>query len=123
MAIKKKPGGVTGKGFQPGVSGNPKGRARSRELTMQVKEALAEENPMLKKTLNERLIEQCSRRALQGSVKHLELLWAYGFGRPKQSLDLTAQVLTPEQYVEHIEEALAVLPVEDDEQPSALRVN
>lgn len=109
--------------WKPGQSGNPKGRPRTRDLSQQVREALAEENPKLRKTLNGRLIEQCSRRALQGSVRHLELLWAYGFGRPTQSIDLSTTVLTPEQYVERIEEALAVLPSEDNEQPGDIRVN
>lgn len=37
-AATKKPGGVTGKGFMPGQSGNPKGRA---PLAEEVREALA----------------------------------------------------------------------------------
>lgn len=51
------------------------------------KAILAEEDPKLRKTGAERLIEQAYRRALQGSYRHLELLLAYAEGRPRQAIE------------------------------------
>jgi hypothetical protein len=119
----KKVGDVTGKGFKAGVSGNPKGRPRTRDLQQAVKEFAAEEDPKLRKTRLQRWLEMADRRALQGSHKHLELLLACGYGRPTQTVDLNTTVLTAEQYNEQIEEALAILPADADEQSSNRRVN
>lgn len=41
-AKQRKPGGVTGKGFRPGKSGNPAGRPRPRGLVVALKAAMAE---------------------------------------------------------------------------------
>ncbi len=89
-----------------GKSGNPKGRPRTADLRQFVREFAAEEDPKLRKTRLQRWLEMADRRALQGSPKHLELILAYGWGRPVQSVDVNATVLTQEQYVERIEERL-----------------
>ncbi|MGA8872471.1 MAG: hypothetical protein WB460_15090 [Candidatus Acidiferrales bacterium] len=102
-------------------SPNPKGRPRSADIRQFVKEFAAEDDRG--KTRLRQWLEMADRRARQGSSKHLELLLAYGYGRPIQAVDVTTQTLTPEQYLERIEEALAVLPAEDNEQPSDSRIN
>ncbi|MGO9590670.1 MAG: hypothetical protein ACLP3K_11585 [Candidatus Acidiferrales bacterium] len=102
-------------------SPNPKGRPRSADIRQFVKEFAAEDDRG--KTRLRQWLEMADRRARQGSPKHLELLLAYGYGRPIQAVDVTTQNLTPEQYIERIEEALAVLPAEDNEQPSDSRIN
>jgi uncharacterized protein DUF5681 len=72
--------------WRPGQSGNPSGRPSEphKVLVQAVKDMLAEIDPKLKKSMFERLIEQAGRRALQGSFRHLELLFAYGLGKPIQ---------------------------------------
>ncbi|HEX8836741.1 MAG TPA: DUF5681 domain-containing protein [Candidatus Acidoferrum sp.] len=72
-------------------SPNPAGRPRTGVFSEAAKAILAEEDPKLRKTGAERLIEQAFRRALQGSYRHLELLLAYAEGRPKKGLDLAGK--------------------------------
>ena len=69
-------------------SPNPAGRPRTSVFSAAAKAILAEEDPKLRKTGAEILIEQAFRRARQGSYRHLELLLAYAEGKPKQSVDL-----------------------------------
>ena len=113
----KKAGGITGKGFQPGVSGNPKGRPRTAEASQLAKAILDREDPKLRKTGLERLFEFFLRRALQGDTKKAELLLAYAYGRPAQSMNLDANVkaLKPEEHVDNIFATLGRLSAETDE--------
>jgi hypothetical protein len=106
-----------------GPSPNPKGRSRTADISKAVKEFAAEEDPKLRKTRLQQWLEMASRRALQGSHKHLELLLAYGYGRPTQTVDLNTTVMTAEQLNEQIEEALAILPDKAHEHSSDRRVN
>src|SRR5215475_9186897 len=69
-------------------SPNPAGRPRTGVFSAAAKAILAEEDPKLRKTGAEILIEQAFRRARQGSYRHLELLLAYAEGKPKQAVDL-----------------------------------
>ena len=81
--------------WKPGQSGNPGGRpSEPRKVLVQaVKDMLAEVDPTLKKSMFERQVEQANRRALQGSIRHLELLWAYGLGKPiQQSMNVNCDV-------------------------------
>ena len=68
-------------------SPNPKGRPRSAEVSQAAKTILEQEDPKLRKTGLERLFEFWLRRALQGDTKKGELLLAYGYGRPAQSIE------------------------------------
>jgi len=84
------------------ASPNPAGRPRTGVFSAAAKAILAEEDPKLRKTGAEILIEQAFRRARQGSYRHLELLLAYAEGKPKQSLGLEGGQLETLVKVIHI---------------------
>src|SRR5229473_4519150 len=83
---------VVGTPWQPGQSGNPHGRPRTNDLKAAVREFADEEDPKLRKTRLRQWLEMADRRARQGSPKHLEMLLAYGWGRPSQSIEMDANV-------------------------------
>jgi hypothetical protein len=85
---KKEPFGTP---FQPGQSGNPGGRPKTSDLKAEVREFADEEDPKLRKTRLRQWLEMADRRARQGSPKHLEMLLAYGWGRPSQAIELDAK--------------------------------
>jgi hypothetical protein len=85
---EKRVGGVTGKGFRPGVSGNPNGRPRTAKFS-EAARRLAEEIGQNGKTGAEQLAEHCFRCALKGSARHAELFLAYTEGKPKQGVELS----------------------------------
>ncbi len=68
-------------------SPNPKGRPRTAEASQVARTILEQEDPRLRKTGLQRLFEVWLRRALQGDTKKGELLLAYGYGRPTQSVE------------------------------------
>lgn len=88
-------GGVTGKGFMPGESGNPNGRPKgTRNLNTIVTEALqkmakdTKGNPML---IEEALVQKIIKMALDGDRKMIELIWNYRDGKPPQNIDVTSK--------------------------------
>ena len=85
---EKHDGGVTGKGFRPGVSGNPNGRPRTAKFA-EAARRIAEEIGQKGKTGAEHLAEHCYRCALRGSARHAELFLAYSEGKPKQGVELS----------------------------------
>jgi len=86
---EKRAGGVTGKGFQPGVSGNPNGRPRTAKFSEAARQLLAEIDAKSGETNAESLVRHCFKRAMHGSARHLELLLAYVEGKPKQGVELS----------------------------------
>jgi hypothetical protein len=85
---EKRPGGITGKGFLPGSSGNPLGRPRTAKFS-EAARRLAEEIGQNGRTGAEELAEYCFHRALKGSVRHAELFLHYTEGKPKQGVELS----------------------------------
>ena len=109
MQREKLPGGITGKGFMPGQSGNPEGKIRgTKNFTTKVREALqrlgakdAQGNPV---AIEEALIQKIIKMALEGDRKMIELVWNYLDGKPPQNIDVTSKgarvgtvVLTPDE--------------------------
>lgn len=70
-------------------SPNPSGRTRTAEISAVVRETLAREDPRTRRTELETIVQNWVRRAKQGDTKKGELLFAYCFGRPKQSIEAT----------------------------------
>jgi hypothetical protein len=114
---RKKPGGVTGKGFQPGVSGNPKGRPRIMDARQITQEFGGECHLRNGKTRDQHMIEVLYRRGCQGDMQAAKLYLGYRFGNPAQSVDLNAtmKIMQPEEHAESILAALSRLPAEADE--------
>ena len=84
---EKRAGGVTGKGFQPGVSGNPNGRPRTAKFSEAARQLLAEIDAKSGETNAECLVRHCFKKAMHGSARHLELLLAYVEGSPNRALN------------------------------------
>ena len=80
---KKTTGGATGKGFQPGQSGNPGGRPK------QAKPFKDRCQTFMEKEGIDMLISIAQNPRDKSRFKALELIAAYSFGKPKQGLELT----------------------------------
>jgi hypothetical protein len=89
---EKHAGGVTGKGFQPGVSGNPNGRPRTAKFSEAARQLLAEIDARTGETNAECLVRHCFKKAMRGSVRHTDLMLAYAEGRPKQGLEVSGRM-------------------------------
>jgi hypothetical protein len=89
---EKQLGGVTGKGFKPGVSGNPNGRPRTAKFNEAARLVLAEIETASGDSNAELLVKHCLKKAMRGSVRHAELLLAYAEGRPKQGVELSGSL-------------------------------
>lgn len=83
-------------------SPNPAGRPRTAEISQVVREALAHEDPRTRRTELETIVQNWVRRAKQGDTKKGEILFAYCFGKPKQSLDLEGGQLETLVRIVHI---------------------
>lgn len=88
---KKQRGGVTGKGFMPGQSGNPAGRpVGSLSITTAVRRRLEECRKKGDKNELERLVDTIMKKAIEeGDNVTIKTLWAYVDGLPKQAIDIT----------------------------------
>ena len=82
---EKQLGGATGKGFMPGVSGNPNGRPKGSgiSITTEIKRKLAEVPEGQKATYLQLLINRILKQAIQdGDSRMIELIWKYTDGSP-----------------------------------------
>ena len=92
---KKQLGGATGKGFMPGVSGNPKGRPEgSVSLTSMIKAKLEQMSPDGKRKALEVLAENIIQDALENNNKMRQLIWNYVDGMPRQGIDIKGELKT-----------------------------
>lgn len=89
----KQLGGATGKGFMPGVSGNPKGRPKGTvSITEAIRRKLNDLAPSLdnkeKRTYLEVLIIRIMNKAIiEGDQQMITKIWNYIDGMPKQSIE------------------------------------
>jgi len=87
-AKQRSPGGVTGKGFRPGKSGNPKGRPRTRGLLNLLRATLAKVGKD-GRTIEQALVDALIGQAFRGRSKlsALQTIFDRLEGRPKMQLD------------------------------------
>ena len=122
MGDSKRSGPPESTKWKPGCpSPNPAGRPRTvlrgvppADLRDEVRGFSSENDNRQRKTRLRQWLEMADRRARQGSPRHLELLLAYGWGRPKESLDITQLPMTPEQADEVINSYMARLTESTD---------
>src|ERR1700681_2032618 len=77
-------GGVTGKGFEPGRSGNPGGRPKGTLLDKTLVELLEADGGRHCRAIAEKLIAKAQR----GDVRAARLIAERTEGRPKQKIDM-----------------------------------
>lgn len=83
----KKEGGITGKGFKPGQSGNPAGRPPgSLSLLGLLKKRLAEINPENGRTYAEQFMDNIIQDAMDLDGPSRKLVMQYIEGMPKQQM-------------------------------------
>lgn len=82
---EKMPGGVTGKGFTPGQSGNPSGRPKKRLIDEVLKELLLTEDSKVAEAIAQVLLGKAKR----GDLRAIQLVVERVQGRPKHSMELS----------------------------------
>jgi len=83
----KKPGGITGKGFMPGQSGNPLGRPKGKTLTSIIREAVEEIEGA--KTLGRILVETAISEARSGNFQFFKEIMERVDGKVTDKLAVT----------------------------------
>jgi Family of unknown function (DUF5681) len=66
----KMPGGITGKGFKPGQSGNPGGRPKSKPITEIYQEIFAD--PKIREKVKKQIIATMTRKGMAGVLERRE---------------------------------------------------
>jgi Family of unknown function (DUF5681) len=87
----KKLGGVTGKGFRPGTSGNPGGRPKDL-VTRELRELMLRQCSLDKKkrSWGEVIAEAIGRKARAGDVRAFEAIADRTDGKPAQAVSVSA---------------------------------
>lgn len=87
--VKKIPGGVTGKGFKPGQSGNPGGRPKRKLLTDVTDELLEEKlsNPVTREQYKEALWRDLMSGKVVASMTRSEV-WERTEGKVTQPVEI-----------------------------------
>jgi hypothetical protein len=86
----KKLGGVTGKGFMPGKSGNPNGRPKRTPLTDVTREKLPQKIPddPQGRTYAEAIVDKLIAMALSGDIAAIRELHDRAEGKARQTIDI-----------------------------------
>lgn len=110
----KKLGGVTGKGFMPGQSGNPGGRPKKtldKALEAELA-ALGADGLTIAHAIAKKLVD----KAKAGDVKATQLIAERTQGKPQQKIELDAAYSNP---ADRMAQLLAIGEAEDSEQVNA----
>ncbi len=84
-------GGVTGKGFQPGQSGNPNGRPKGRSITAILRRLLDEVDEATGQSRGEMIAREMVLKAALGSHKFAREILDRTEGKVTQPVDVTTQ--------------------------------
>lgn len=79
----KEQGQNKGHRWQPGESGNPKGRPPKGHSITETIRAMMDEKPEIKRALGAKIIQH----AMEGDTVAMKLIWNYLDGMPTQTLD------------------------------------
>jgi len=85
----KKPGGITGKGFRPGQSGNPGGRPKKTRLSDATREWLEEIDPKTGKTNAQIVAEAQGESAKKGNTAAYNAIADRTEGKARQAFELS----------------------------------
>ena len=93
-ATEKQPGGATGKGFMPGVSGNPAGKPKGLKsfntLFKQAIEKIAKTENIKECDIEIDLIIEAIAKAKGGNFQFYKDIFDRNYGKAKDSLDVTS---------------------------------
>ena len=94
MAVRNKKGTIKNlKPFPKGKSGNPKGRPRKLPaLDTLMAEILGEEKDGM--TAAQAILAKLRQKAVSGDIRAAEVLLDRGYGKAKETIDLTNRVIT-----------------------------
>ena len=86
----KQLGGITGRGFLPGQSGNPKGRPHTKGLLTALRHKVGEMCPDGLTTIEEQLVEVLVQEALRGKhrLPAVEMIFDRLEGRARQQIEV-----------------------------------
>lgn len=98
----RKPGGITGKGFQPGKSGNPAGwtrrRRQAKAVGEQIRDYLAQPDAEATTAAGRKTsrLDALIQRLAQEDPK---TLLAYAYGKPSEMCEVRAAEATPMEFI------------------------
>ena len=86
-------GGITGKGFMPGVSGNPKGRPKKANCVSDLLRNKGDEIQEDGRTKLQAVIETLYEKAKDGDLKAIDMIFDRVEGKPAQKLEVEQAIL------------------------------
>lgn len=88
LVNNKKLGGITGKGFMPGKSGNPDGRPPKEATLISCIKAELEKVEVNGQTKEQMIASILVKMASQGNLKAIDLLMTYSVAKPTASIEI-----------------------------------
>ena len=115
ITSEKMIGGITGKGFMPGVSGNPAGRPKKVSITESMKSKLERKAKDGKSNLAN-LVTKIFTQAVEGDTASQRIIWNYTDGLPevkgKLDVDTTLNIVLTNYKTDVLSEATKVVELE-----------
>ena len=89
----KQPGGITGKGFKPGKSGNPKGRPKKAKCIPDILRSITSEKAIGYETKLHQILNNVVNQALEGDQWSIQFVADRMEGKPAQVINQTVEEL------------------------------